>query len=1079
MKLALPQKRHLSLLTAVILIMSMILPAFAVGASAVSLSDIQNHWASKSLTDWVDKGLVQGYEDGTFKPNDEIKRAEFFALVNRVFGFTEEAEVSFKDVTPEKWFAPEIAKAAAAGYITGYEDGTIKPNREISRQEAAVILANVLSLDLSVNAGVADPFKDAADIASWSKQAVEAVVAAGVMQGYPDATYRPGISITRAEAVVALDQSLKSEEQPATVLEGTVTSNGLPVEGAQVKLREKDGYAAIDNALTDQNGKYSFSVEAGTYDLTVAKGEAVAFQSDVQVQPDTAASLDFTLVQGVELSGQLLDSSRNAVAGEEVFFTTNPTFDTTTDEDGHFTAYVLADRNYTLRIASDGTGTQEYEVIATDVKVGTDPIELGILNTASNLNVTGGSSKKNNNRPPVGDPEAFFISGLQVVVDGQPTDAIFAQEPTEATVHISLSTNGDADVTLYKVDAGNQVVAQLATLHDDGDRANGDSIKSDGVYSGIITLDESEEGFIRLQARTGAQSSSVFRLSVVNHLTDEQFAQVMHQTQTTQDKFNELAAQYAGDVQRAKEETVAWLGTQPEVESAGVSGENGSVWFVMSSGILGGISIAPDNSKGLSAATATAESVTAFAAQTLTQTGSQVGSKRVAIVSPFADVLSSATVYDAVYADISQSDYPFQVNRVKNAAADVAFFKGLNQYGLIVLDTHGDTFYDETILQALHEKYGIEFPYAGPQVMVLTGEQATSANRAMHEIDLKKGRLAIISGYYAITPSFITRYNDSMPDSIIFNGSCRSLFNDSMADAFINNGAQTYYGYTNYVTLAYDQAIVTSVMNSLIEQGMSTAEAFDAAVDAHGASDGLASFAMKGSSIGMKTEGIVNGTFENGTWNGWNGNGDVRVITQLGPVKPTDGSYMAIISTGLGFENNDVNGGVFDYNSDSYIEQNFLIPAGATRLSFDYNFISEEPTEFVGSVFDDTFHATVTSSVYVSDNLLPELDVEGTTVTQQVYSGLGTVISSGNGEYTYLIAAESINASQHYWTEENQVDIDFYGGDDTAYMTNWKHMVVDVSAFAGQGPIILRFHVWDQGDSIYDTAVLIDNIVLE
>ncbi|MNC11531.1 hypothetical protein D3C75_592310 [compost metagenome] len=212
---------------------------------------------------------------------------------------------------------------------------------------------------------------------------------------------------------------------------------------------------------------------------------------------------------------------------------------------------------------------------------------------------------------------------------------------------------------------------------------------------------------------------------------------------------------------------------------------------------------------------------------------------------------------------------------------------------------------------------------------------------------------------------------------------------------------------------------------------------------------------------------MVNGTFESGNWTGWNGNGDVRVISKLGPLKPTEGNYMAIISTGLGFENND-NGG-YDYNSDSYIEQSFIVPAGSTTLSFDYNFISEEPKEFVGTKFNDTFTATVTSSVYINTASLVVSHVNGgDTVTSSVY-----------GDESVIIGNESINGSTAYWIDENKVAIDFYGGDQTAYMTNWKHVQFDVSQFAGKASIVLRFHVWDQGDSVFDTAILIDNVILK
>ncbi|NLD50598.1 MAG: M23 family metallopeptidase, partial [Clostridiaceae bacterium] len=162
---------------------------------------------------------------------------------------------------------------------------------------------------------------------------------------------------------------------------------------------------------------------------------------------------------------------------------------------------------------------------------------------------------------------------------------------------------------------------------------------------------------------------------------------------------------------------------------------------------------------------------------------------------------------------------------------------------------------------------------------------------------------------------------------------------------------------------------------------------------------------------------------------GWTKSGDTRTITQLGPLVPTSGNNMAIISTGLGSTN----------NSNSWIEQKFYIPEGSNTLSFDYNLVSEEPMEFVGSRYDDKFQCTI-------------------------------VLSKG----TTVIAEESINTS--VWLPVK--GIDFYGGDSTSFMTGWKHLNFDVSQHQGQYAT-LKFHVWDVGDSAYDTAVLVDNINID
>jgi hypothetical protein len=178
-------------------------------AYAAPMPDIEKHWAKEQINAWVGKGLINGYEDGTFRPDNNITRAEFMALVNRAFNYQEKVEIDYKDVADTAWYADLIKIAQAAGYISGYEDGTMKPNNPISRQEAATIIMKILGLE--ENSPGADRFKDATSIPAWSKGAVGAVASSGIMGGYPDGTFKAVNLIKRAEAVVALDKALKAD----------------------------------------------------------------------------------------------------------------------------------------------------------------------------------------------------------------------------------------------------------------------------------------------------------------------------------------------------------------------------------------------------------------------------------------------------------------------------------------------------------------------------------------------------------------------------------------------------------------------------------------------------------------------------------------------------------------------------------------------------------------------------------------------------------------------------------------------------------------------------------------------------
>lgn len=193
------------LILSCVMVLSVSVPVFG----AVTTSDYGSHWASNTIQSAIDSGMAKGYPDGTFKPDNEITRSEFFSFVNNAFDFTAESEDTYTDVIADAWYAPVIAKAKAAGYIEGYPDGGIHPEIEISRQEAAIILNRLESL---TPVGSTLAYTDASAVADWSKEAIIAMFEAKVMIGYPDGSFKPEKQITRAEAVVALNNLLNYQE---------------------------------------------------------------------------------------------------------------------------------------------------------------------------------------------------------------------------------------------------------------------------------------------------------------------------------------------------------------------------------------------------------------------------------------------------------------------------------------------------------------------------------------------------------------------------------------------------------------------------------------------------------------------------------------------------------------------------------------------------------------------------------------------------------------------------------------------------------------------------------------------------
>ncbi len=192
-------KRNKILYTLIILIM--IIPISDVSYGQVS--DIENHWAKTDIIYLMEKGIMEGYSDGTFKPNRNITRAEFLKMVNNVFQFTEESDIAFKDVKDNSWFYKDVKKAVAVGYIKGYEDGTIRPNRLITREEASKIIAIASGLDDQV-LNLTPSFKDMDQVGHWATEYVSIMEDKRYLVGYEDGTFRPKRQITRGETAKIL-----------------------------------------------------------------------------------------------------------------------------------------------------------------------------------------------------------------------------------------------------------------------------------------------------------------------------------------------------------------------------------------------------------------------------------------------------------------------------------------------------------------------------------------------------------------------------------------------------------------------------------------------------------------------------------------------------------------------------------------------------------------------------------------------------------------------------------------------------------------------------------------------------------
>lgn len=116
--------------------------------SATSFPDIQDHWASPFIKALAEKNILTGYLNGTYRPNKTLARDEFAAIIRQAFNQNQVAQIPsrtvYKDVPVGYWAAPAIEEAYQTGFMTGYPGGFFRPKEEVSKVQAIVSLAEVL-----------------------------------------------------------------------------------------------------------------------------------------------------------------------------------------------------------------------------------------------------------------------------------------------------------------------------------------------------------------------------------------------------------------------------------------------------------------------------------------------------------------------------------------------------------------------------------------------------------------------------------------------------------------------------------------------------------------------------------------------------------------------------------------------------------------------------------------------------------------------------------------------------------------------------------------------------------------------
>ena len=182
--------------------------------SGTAFNDLDGYpWAYEAITSLYKAGIISGYGNGRFEPQNNIKREEFVTIAVAAFYKDADAEAcSFSDVSEEAWYYKNIAVGASNGIINGMDDNSFGVGKNITRQDIAVILYRIADdkLEKPENYNL---FSDDEDIADYAKEAVYALRAAGVINGVSDSEFAPAKNATRAETAVMVYRFLSLIEK--------------------------------------------------------------------------------------------------------------------------------------------------------------------------------------------------------------------------------------------------------------------------------------------------------------------------------------------------------------------------------------------------------------------------------------------------------------------------------------------------------------------------------------------------------------------------------------------------------------------------------------------------------------------------------------------------------------------------------------------------------------------------------------------------------------------------------------------------------------------------------------------------
>ena len=219
------KERALALLLAAVLVAGL--------APGLTLPSRAEHWADTYLDQLVDWGVLRA--DQTADPDAALTRADFMAIINRAYGYTETGPIPFEDVLPTDWFYDDVSIAYTAGYMAGTSDITASPYDSLTREQAVCILGRNMMMQDTPGESLA--FSDSRDVSDWARGTVKTAVDNYIISGYPDNTFQPKSAISKAQMAVLITQCVGTPIQQSGSYELGGVFGNVTITAPNVALR--------------------------------------------------------------------------------------------------------------------------------------------------------------------------------------------------------------------------------------------------------------------------------------------------------------------------------------------------------------------------------------------------------------------------------------------------------------------------------------------------------------------------------------------------------------------------------------------------------------------------------------------------------------------------------------------------------------------------------------------------------------------------------------------------------------------------------------------------------------------------